>query len=65
MPLRDEFGTTAEPGVFVAGDGAGLRGAWVAAAEGRIVGATASLTAQGRALYGNGGRGAESRRGRR
>ncbi len=48
VPLRDEFGATAEPGVFVAGDGAGLRGAWVAAAEGRIVGAAAALTAQGK-----------------
>jgi NADPH-dependent 2,4-dienoyl-CoA reductase/sulfur reductase-like enzyme len=51
VPLRDEFGATAAPGVFVAGDGAGLRGAWVAAAEGRIVGAAAALTAQGKALW--------------
>ena len=50
LPICDEFGATAGPGVFVAGDGAGLRGAWVAAAEGRIVGAAAALTAAGGAL---------------
>ena len=52
VPLCDEFGATAEPGVFVAGDGAGLRGAWVAAAEGRIVGAAAALTARGEPVSG-------------
>ena len=50
LPICDEFGATAGPGVFVAGDGAGLRGAWVAAAEGRIVGAAAALTAAGGAM---------------
>ncbi len=48
VPVRNEFGATAVPGVFVAGDGAALRGAFVAAAEGRIVGAAAVLTAGGK-----------------
>ena len=47
IPQADPFGRTSAPGVFVAGDGAGLRGAWVAAAEGRIVGAAAALAARG------------------
>jgi NADPH-dependent 2,4-dienoyl-CoA reductase/sulfur reductase-like enzyme len=48
VPLADEFGRTSAPGVLVAGDGAGLRGALVAAAEGRIAGAAAAAQAFGR-----------------
>ncbi len=47
IPQADEYGATAAPGVFIAGDGAGLRGALVAAAEGRIVGAAAAARARG------------------
>jgi NADPH-dependent 2,4-dienoyl-CoA reductase/sulfur reductase-like enzyme len=47
VPVADEFGRTSAPGVFVAGDGAGLRGALVAAAEGRIAGAAAAAQALG------------------
>lgn len=42
VPQADPHGATNVPGVFVAGDGAGLRGAWVAAAQGRIAGAAAA-----------------------
>ncbi len=42
LPVTDEFGRTSVPGVLVAGDGAGLRGALVAEAEGQIVGAVAA-----------------------
>ncbi len=42
VPVVDEFGRTSVPGIFVAGDAAGLRGALVAEAEGRIVGAAAA-----------------------
>lgn len=42
VPECDEFGRTSVGDVFVAGDGAGLRGALVAEAEGRIVGAAAA-----------------------
>ena len=42
LPQSDAFGRTSIPGILVAGDGAGLRGAIVAAAQGRIVGATAA-----------------------
>ena len=42
IPTIDGFGATNQPGVFVAGDCAGLRGAWVASTEGRIVGAAAA-----------------------
>ncbi|MDP6705359.1 MAG: FAD-dependent oxidoreductase [Alphaproteobacteria bacterium] len=41
----DALGRTSAPGIFVAGDAAGLRGARVAAAEGRIVGAAAAESA--------------------
>jgi D-hydroxyproline dehydrogenase subunit alpha len=44
LPMTDEFGRTSVPGVLVAGDGAGLRGALVAEAEGQIVGAVAAST---------------------
>jgi NADPH-dependent 2,4-dienoyl-CoA reductase/sulfur reductase-like enzyme len=50
LPVMDAFGRTDAPCVFVAGDGAGLRGAPNAAAEGRIVGAAAAAQATGRAL---------------
>jgi len=43
LPIADEFGRTSVPGVFVAGDGAGVRGALVAEAEGQIVGAAAAV----------------------
>lgn len=42
IPVTDQFCRTSCPGVLVAGDGARLRGAWVAQAEGRIAGAVAS-----------------------
>ena len=42
IPITDRFCRTSSPGVLVAGDSAGLRGAWVAQAEGRIAGAVAS-----------------------
>jgi len=42
LPKRDAHGRTSLERVYVAGDGAGLRGALVAAAEGRIVGAAAA-----------------------
>ena len=47
IPLADPDGTTSSPGIFVAGDCAGLRGAWVASAEGRIAGAAAANHALG------------------
>ncbi|HTZ38443.1 MAG TPA: NAD(P)/FAD-dependent oxidoreductase [Stellaceae bacterium] len=50
LPEVDEFGRTSLPGVFVAGDGAGLRGALVAEAEGGIVGAAAASGAGDDAL---------------
>ena len=40
LPETDTAGRTSETGVYVAGDAAGLRGAFVARAEGEIVGAT-------------------------
>ncbi|MFQ6022947.1 MAG: FAD-dependent oxidoreductase [Acidiferrobacterales bacterium] len=46
IPLADRFCRTSVDGVLVAGDGAGLRGAWVAAAEGRIAGAAAVESAR-------------------
>lgn len=46
LPVADEFGRTSIPGLFVAGDGAGVRGALVAEAEGQIVGAAASVPPQ-------------------
>lgn len=42
VPVADAFGRTSTAGVFVAGDGAGLRGALVAECEGTIVGAAAA-----------------------
>ncbi|MFI4987052.1 MAG: FAD-dependent oxidoreductase [Alphaproteobacteria bacterium] len=42
LPRSDEFGRTSIPGLFVAGDGAGLRGALIAELDGRIVGAAAA-----------------------
>jgi len=42
VPVRDRLGRTSVDGIFVAGDCAGLRGALVAEAEGRIVGAAAA-----------------------
>ncbi|RWB66303.1 MAG: hypothetical protein EOQ49_29290 [Mesorhizobium sp.] len=44
VPVRDHSGMTSVPGIFVAGDGAELRGALVAEAEGYIVGALAAAT---------------------
>ncbi|NIR30267.1 MAG: FAD-dependent oxidoreductase [Gammaproteobacteria bacterium] len=52
IPAADEYGATAAPGVFLAGDVAGLRGAPLAAAEGRIVGAAAAAHARGNARDG-------------
>jgi NADPH-dependent 2,4-dienoyl-CoA reductase/sulfur reductase-like enzyme len=42
IPARDETMQTTVPGVFVAGDGAGIAGALVAVDEGRIAGITAA-----------------------
>lgn len=42
LPIRDNSGRTSVEGIFVAGDGAELRGALVAEAEGYIVGAKAA-----------------------
>lgn len=42
LPLRDTSGMTTIPGIYVAGDGAELRGALVAEAEGHIVGLNAA-----------------------
>ena len=42
LPEVDAFGHSSVPGVFVAGDVAGLRGALVAETEGRLVGAAAA-----------------------
>lgn len=50
LPTRDAAGRTSLPNIYVAGDGAGLRGALVAAAEGTIVGATAASALTGAAL---------------
>ncbi|MDC0738069.1 FAD/NAD(P)-binding oxidoreductase [Cognatishimia sp. SS12] len=47
LPVADRGGQTSVPGVFVAGDGAGLRGALNAEAEGYIVGAAAAAHAKG------------------
>jgi D-hydroxyproline dehydrogenase subunit alpha len=52
IPRADAFGRTAAQGVLVAGDGAGLRGARVAAAEGRITGAAAVAVARGESMDG-------------
>lgn len=50
LPMRDTRGQTSVPNVYVAGDSAGLRGALVAAAEGRIVGAAAASALTGRPM---------------
>lgn len=50
LPLVDRFCRTSLTGVFAAGDGAGLGGAWAAAAEGRIAGAAAVLAARNDSL---------------
>jgi len=42
LPVVDEFGRTSLTGIFAAGDGAALRGALVAEAEGELVGAAAA-----------------------
>ena len=42
VPERNSFMETTEPGVFAAGDGAGVAGALVAVEEGRIAGVTAA-----------------------
>jgi hypothetical protein len=42
LPIVDEFGRTSVPGLLVAGDGAGLRGALIAECEGTIVAAAAA-----------------------
>lgn len=50
LPLVDRFCRTSVASIFAAGDGAGLGGAWAAAAEGRIAGAAAVQTAQSNGL---------------
>lgn len=50
IPTRDEYGRTSVPNIHVAGDGAGLRGALVAAAEGKIVGSTVASALTGKPL---------------
>jgi D-hydroxyproline dehydrogenase subunit alpha len=47
LPVADEFGRTSVPKIFVAGDGAGLRGALVAECEGAIVGHAAATPSGG------------------
>ncbi len=47
IPRADGQGRTSVEGLFVAGDGAGLRGALVAAAEGSLIGSAAAAFAQG------------------
>jgi len=42
IPVADPYGRTSLPWLYVAGDGAGLRGALVAESEGTIVGAAAA-----------------------
>jgi D-hydroxyproline dehydrogenase subunit alpha len=42
LPQADTYGQTSVPGIFVAGDVAGLRGALVAETEGRLIGAAAA-----------------------
>ena len=42
IPVTDRYCRTSVPGILVAGDSAGLRGAWVAQAEGRIAGGMAA-----------------------
>ncbi len=45
VPIRDEMMLTSVPGVFAAGDGAGIRGALVSVEEGRIAGIAAAARA--------------------
>jgi NADPH-dependent 2,4-dienoyl-CoA reductase/sulfur reductase-like enzyme len=49
LPVAGRDGATSLAGVYAAGDGAGLRGALVAEAEGRIAGTTAAAHAMGSA----------------
>ena len=42
IPVTDTYGRSSVPGIFVAGDSAGLRGALIAEADGTIVGAAAA-----------------------
>jgi NADPH-dependent 2,4-dienoyl-CoA reductase/sulfur reductase-like enzyme len=62
LPVAARDGATSVAGVYVAGDGAGLRGALVAEAEGRIVGAAAAAHALGGQSVAQGA--AEARRAR-
>jgi thioredoxin reductase len=54
LPVVDELGRTSVPGIFVAGDAAGLRGALAAEAEGGIVGAAAAAASRDLDLAGFG-----------
>lgn len=51
VPITDQLGRTSVEGLFVAGDCAGLRGALVAEAEGRLVGAAAAQAAVDREMH--------------
>ncbi|WP_158284029.1 FAD-dependent oxidoreductase, partial [Azospirillum sp. TSO22-1] len=42
LPVRDAWGATSVPGLFVAGDGSGVAGALAAAADGVVAGAAAA-----------------------
>ncbi len=43
IPVHDEYGETSVPGVFVAGDGAGVAGSLVALDAGRVAGVRAAM----------------------
>lgn len=51
IPDIESDGSTGLPGIYAAGDCAGLRGAWVASSEGRIAGAAAANHALGLASH--------------